>query len=149
MSGDQSSETAPALAPDVAAGDKLPTIHQTATLRTSVAYAGASGDLNPLHYDPAVAAEVSPTGGIIAHGMFSMGLASRLLTGWAGGPEHVAAIDVRFTRPWPLDTEATFGGTVKEVSDDAVVVTLWGRDADGKAMLRGTGRVRRRHGSAE
>jgi acyl dehydratase len=127
----------------VSAGDELPTLAQTATLATSVAYAGASTDLNPLHYDASFASEVSPTGGIIAHGMYSMGLVSRAVTGWAGGPEHVAALDVRFTRPWPLDTEATFGGTVKEVTDEAIVVTVWGKDADGKAMLRGSCTLRR------
>lgn len=122
-------------------GDELPTIEQTATIRTSVAYAGASGDLNPLHYDEEFAADVSPTGGLIAHGMYSMGLVSRVVTTWAGGPERVASLDVRFTRPWPLDTTATFGGTVREVDGDRIVVTLWGRDADGKAMVRGTGVV--------
>lgn len=131
------------LGPDVAAGDDLPALTQVATLRTSVAYAGASGDLNPLHYDPAVAAEVSPTGGVIAHGMYSMGLASRLVAGWAGGSDRVASLEVRFTRPWPLGSEATFGGSVKEVADDRVVVSLWGKDANGKAMLRGTAVVRR------
>lgn len=126
----------------VAVGDEVPGLAQIATLATSVAYAGASGDLNPLHYDPSFAADVSPTGGVIAHGMYSMGLASRLLTAWAGGPEAVASLDIRFTRPWPLDTEATFGGTVREVADDCLVVSLWGKDANGKAMLRGTGTVR-------
>ena len=125
----------------VGAGDELPTIAQVATLATSVAYAGASGDLNPLHYDPDVAAEVSPTGGIIAHGMYSMGLASRVLTGWAGGPEHVASLDARFTRPWPLGEECTIGGSVREVDGDRVVVTLWVRNADGKPLLRGQGVV--------
>ncbi len=124
-----------------AAGDELPVLAQTATLATAVAYAAASGDLNPLHYDPAVAADVSPTGDVIAHGMYSMGLASRLLTAFAGDPGRVASLDVRFTRPWPLGTEATFGGTVKEVTDAEVVVSLWGKDADGKAMLRATGVV--------
>ncbi len=134
------------LGPDVQQGDALPEHTHVASLETSVRYAGASGDFNPLHYDPEVAAGISPTGDCIAHGMYSMGLASRLLTAWAGGPEGVASIDVRFTRPWPLGSEATFGGTVKAVDDDEVVVTLWGRDADGKAMLRGTGRVRRGRG---
>ncbi len=124
-------------------GDELPVLAQVADLQTSVRYAGASGDFNPLHYDSSVAADISPTGDVIAHGMYSMGLASRLVTGWAGGPEHVAALEVRFTRPWPLGSEATFGGTVKEVTADAVVVSLWGKDADGKAMLRGTATLRR------
>lgn len=126
-----------------AVGDELETIRQTASLHTSVAYAGASGDLNPLHYDPDVAAGISPTGGMIAHGMYSMGLVSRVLTTYAGGPERVSSVEVRFTRPWPLGTEASFGGTVSEVSDDHVTVTLWGRDGDGNVLLRGNGVVRR------
>ena len=62
---------------DVQVGATLPEVEMTSTLTTSVLYAGASGDMNPLHYDPAFAADVSPTGDVIAHGMFSMGLASR------------------------------------------------------------------------
>ena len=127
----------------VEVGHELPTITQEATLITSVMYAAASGDYNPLHYDESVASQISPTGGIIAHGMFSMGLASRVLTEFAGGPEHVAEVDVRFTRPWPLGTTTTFGGTVKAVSDDEIVVTLTATNENGDPVLRGTGRIRR------
>ena len=128
----------------VEVGHELPTVEQTSTLTTSVMYAGASGDHNPLHYDEAFAAQVSPTGGIIAHGMFSMGLASRIVTEFAGGPEQVVDLSVRFTRPWPLGTTATFGGTVSEVTDDEIVVTLKAANEDGSPVLRGKARVRRR-----
>ena len=127
----------------VEVGQELPTITQESTLVSSVMYAAASGDYNPLHYDESVASQISPTGGIIAHGMFSMGLASRLLTEFAGGPEHVAEVDVRFTRPWPLGTSTTFGGKVKEVTDDEIVVTLAATNENGDSVLRGTGRIRR------
>ena len=50
----------------ITAGTELPTIEQTSSLSTSVAYAGASGDHNPLHFDQEFAGQVSPTGGIIA-----------------------------------------------------------------------------------
>ena len=40
-------------------GTQLEPVEVTATLRTSVAYAGASGDLNPLHYDEEFAAGVA------------------------------------------------------------------------------------------
>lgn len=127
----------------VAVGDRLPEVTQESSLVTSVMYAAASGDYNPLHYDQAFAGQVSPTGGIIAHGMFSMGLASRVLTAFAGGPERVASVDVRFTRPWPLGTSTTFTGKVTEVTDDEVVVSLRATGENGDTVLRGTGRLRR------
>jgi acyl dehydratase len=127
---------------EVSVGTELPSIEQKSTLSTSVAYAGASGDHNPLHFDESFASQVSPTGGIIAHGMFSMGLASKVLTGWAGGPEKVVSIDVRFTKPWPLNTTSTFGGTVTEVADGIATVELWGQNEGGEQILKGTGEVR-------
>jgi acyl dehydratase len=126
---------------ELTVGTELPTIEQTATLATSVMYAGASGDLNPLHYDEGFASQVSPTGGIIAHGMYAMGLASRLLTAFAGGPEQVLELQVRFTRPWPLRTTATFGGKVSAVDGDEATIALWGQAEDAR-ILRGTGRIR-------
>jgi acyl dehydratase len=127
---------------DVTAGTELATIEQQATLATSVAYAAASGDLNPLHYDQEFAGQVSPTGGIIAHGMFSMGLASRLLTQFAGDPAKVLEVQVRFAKPWPLGTTTTFGGTVTDVTDGVATVSLYGDNENGDRILKGTGRVR-------
>lgn len=127
----------------VEVGHELPAIEQQSSLMTSVMYAAASGDYNPLHYDEAVASQISPTGGIIAHGMYSMGLASRVLTEFAGGPERVLELDVRFTKPWPLGTTTTFGGTVKDVTDDEIVVSMHARNESGDVILRGRGRVRR------
>ena len=126
----------------IEAGTELPQIQQTANLTTSVMYAGASGDMNPLHYDEGFAGQVSPTGGIIAHGMYSMGLASRLLTEFAGGPQNVLSVEVRFTRPWPLGTTSTFGGSVREVEDGVATVSLWAKNENGDRILRGTGRIR-------
>lgn len=127
---------------DVEVGTELPTITQEHHLVNSVMYAGASGDFNPLHFDPAVAEQISPTGGIIAHGMYSMGLASRMLTSWAGGPEAVLEIEVRFSKPWPTGASATWGGTVTEIADGVATVDLWGRLDDDVHVLRGKGRVR-------
>jgi len=123
-------------------GDELPPVTAESNLVVSVRYAGASGDMNPLHFDPSFAEEVSPTGGVIAHGMYSMGLASRLLTAFAGGPERVLEVDVRFTRPWPLGTTSTFTGTVTAIEDGVAKVALAGTNESGDRILRGTGRVR-------
>lgn len=122
-------------------GTTLPPLEQAANLTTSVMYAGASGDMNPLHYDPEFAAHVSPTGGIIVHGMYSMGLASRLVTTFAGGPDRVLEVTARFTRPWPLGTVATFGGEVTGIEDGVATLVLWGRHESGERILQGSARI--------
>ncbi len=129
-------------AASVQVGTELEPVTAHSDLTTSVRYAGASGDFNPLHYDPGFAAGVSPTGGVIAHGMYSMGLASRMLTAFAGNPEAVLEVSVRFTRPWPLDSSATFTGKVTAVEDGVATVSIAGETEDGQRILRGTGRVR-------
>ncbi|TVR25029.1 MAG: dehydratase [Nitriliruptor sp.] len=126
----------------ISVGDELTPVTAESNLTTSVMYAGASGDMNPLHYDPSFAAQVSPTGGIIAHGMYSMGLTSRMLTAFAGGAERVVEIDIRFTRPWPLGTTSTFSGKVTAIADGVAKVALEGVNASGERILKGTGHIR-------
>ncbi|MEX0869137.1 MAG: MaoC/PaaZ C-terminal domain-containing protein [Nitriliruptoraceae bacterium] len=126
----------------ITVGTEIPPVSDTATLARLVQYAGASGDLNPLHFDTEFAAAVSPTGGLIAHGMLSMGLVSRAVTAFAGGPEHVCELTVRFVRPWPVDTVATFGGKVTEIADGIAALALWGDLEDGSRMLRGSATIR-------
>ncbi len=125
----------------VTVGTEIPPVTETATIERLVAYAGASGDLNPLHFDPTFAEEVSPTGGIIAHGMLSMGLISRAVTEFAGGAEQVRELEVRFARPWPIGVAATFGGKVTAIADGVATIALWGETADGTRMLRGKARI--------
>ena len=50
-----------------------------------VRYAGASGDFNPIHWSDRIATGVGLPG-VIAHGMFTMALAGRAVTAWAGRP---------------------------------------------------------------
>ena len=123
-------------------GAELPPLSQSSSLVTSVMYAGASGDYNPLHYDPGFAGQVSPTGAPIAHGMYSMGLVSRMVTAAAGGPERVVDLQVRFSKPWPLGTTATFAGTVTAVEDGIATIEVQGTGEAGERILSGVGHVR-------
>ena len=61
-----------------------------------VRYAGASGDFNPIHYSDRIATQMGLPG-VIAHGMLTMALAARAVSDWAGGPDRVASLSVRFT----------------------------------------------------
>jgi acyl dehydratase len=82
----------------VAVGDELPTQTVRITRADLVRYAGASGDLNPIHYSDRIARAVGLPD-VIAHGMLTMGHAVRLVSDWAGDPGRVVACSTRFTRP--------------------------------------------------
>ena len=70
-----------------------------------VRYAGASGDFNPIHYRDDVAVSVGLPG-VLAHGMFTMGLAVQPVVDWAGDPGRIGDYQVRFTRPVLVDPVA-------------------------------------------
>jgi acyl dehydratase len=79
-------------------GDELSPLSVAIDRAQLVRYAGASGDFNPIHWNPRIAEEVGLPG-VIAHGMLTMGLAVRIVTDWVGDPGRVLDYGVRFTRP--------------------------------------------------
>ncbi|KUN34296.1 dehydratase [Streptomyces longwoodensis] len=83
---------------DVEVGTELPARTFPVTRDTLVRYAGASGDFNPIHWNERFAKEVGLPD-VIAHGMFTMAEAVRVVTDWTGDPGAVVEYGVRFTRP--------------------------------------------------
>ncbi len=106
-------------------GAALPTQTYRVTRADLIAYAGASGDHNPIHWSDRVATAVGLPG-VVAHGMFTMALGGRALTEWAGDPARVREYGVRFTRP-----------VVVPDDDDGIEVTV-----DGVVGTVGNGRAR-------
>jgi acyl dehydratase len=82
----------------VEVGTELPERVFRVTRADLVRYAGASGDFNPIHWNDRIATSVGLPG-VIAHGMFTMALACRAVTAWAGDPGAVEEYHVRFGRP--------------------------------------------------
>jgi len=70
---------------DAVVGTELPEQVFRITRADLVRYAGASGDFNPIHWSDRVATGVGLPG-VIAHGMFTMALAARMVTAWTGDP---------------------------------------------------------------
>jgi acyl dehydratase len=97
---------------EVQVGDELAPLSIPVTREALVRYAGASGDFNPIHWNPRFAAEVGLPD-VIAHGMFTMGSAVQVVTRWAGDPGAVTAYGVRFTKPVVVPDP---GAAVVEVS---------------------------------
>ena len=110
---------------DVQVGDVLPGAIFPVTRLDLVRYCGASGDHNTIHWNERIAREVGLPG-VIAHGMFTMATAVRIVTAWCGDPGAVVEYGVRFTKPVPVPD---VGGAVLEVS--AVVAT---RDEDARTV---------------
>ncbi|MFF3564504.1 MaoC family dehydratase [Streptomyces sp. NPDC002574] len=83
---------------EVEVGTELPARSFPVNRATLVRYAGASGDFNPIHWNERFAKEVGLPD-VIAHGMFTMASAIRVVTDWAGDPGAVVDYGVRFTKP--------------------------------------------------
>jgi acyl dehydratase len=119
-------------------GSELSTQRYRVTRAHLVAYAGASGDQNPIHWSDRVATAVGLPG-VVAHGMFTMALGSRALTAWTGDPGRVLEYGVRFTRPLvvPDDdegVEVTVDGVVGEVADGRARIDLTVTSAGAKLL---------------
>ena len=74
----------------------------TVTRNDLVRYAGASVDLNPIHFDDAAAARAGLPG-VLAHGMLTAALALQPVVDWIGDPTAVVSYETRFTRPVVVD----------------------------------------------
>ncbi|MEU1277598.1 MaoC family dehydratase [Streptomyces sp. NPDC005805] len=98
---------------EVEVGTELSARSFPVTRATLVRYAGASGDFNPIHWNERFAVEVGLPD-VIAHGMFTMAEAARVVTDWLGDPGAVVEYGVRFTKPVVVPNDDK--GAVIEVS---------------------------------
>jgi acyl dehydratase len=87
-----------------------------------VIYAEASGDRNPIHLNEEIAKSVGLEN-VIAHGMYTMGLAGQYVSAISGSA-NVKEFSARFIKPVvvPADTdvELVLSATVTEVNPDSI-----------------------------
>lgn len=119
-------------------GQQLPAQSYPVTRAHLIRYAGASGDFNPIHWSDRVAAAVQLPG-VIAHGMFTLALASRAVTVWVGDPALVTSFGARFTKPVvvpddDLGTVVEVDGVVASVVDGLATIDVTAR-CDGQKVL--------------
>lgn len=124
---------------DVEVGTELPAQTFPVDRATLVRYAGASGDFNPIHWNEKFAKEVGLPD-VIAHGMFTMAEAIRVVTDWTGDPGSVVEYGVRFTRPVvvPNDDKGAVievsGKVAAKLDDNKVRVDLTATSAGQKVL---------------
>jgi len=131
----------------VSVGDELPALSIHVSRSDLVRYAGASGDFNPIHWNERFATSVGLPD-VIAHGMFTMGQAVRVVTEWTGDPAAVIGYGVRFSKPVVVshdtgaEIEVSGVVTAKDDDDRTVVVTLTARSGDDKVLTQARATVR-------
>jgi len=132
---------------DIEAGAEIAPRQFQVTRADLVRYAGASGDFNPIHWNERIAKSVGLPD-VIAHGMFTMALAGRFLTEWAGDPAAVTEYGVRFSAPVVVpddDKGATVevsGVVTGKLDGNKVTVDVTARSGDTKVLTRARATVR-------
>ena len=96
---------------DIEVGYEMPQLVKNPITETQlVMYAGASGDFNPIHTVHAFG-EKAGFGGVIGHGMLSMGFAGQFMTNWVG-VKAVKKLAVQFRAVTKPKDVITVSGTV-------------------------------------
>lgn len=103
-------------------------------------FSAMTGDMNPLHYDAALAA-ASPFGGLIVQGGVTSGLLNAIVAEDLPGPGSVfLGVEWRFLKAVGIGEEITGRVEVTTVRDDKPICTLQTtvRNAQGEVCLAGT-----------
>lgn len=130
-------------------GEQLAPLVVRITRSGVVRYAGASTDFNEIHYSDRHARAIG-LDGVVAHGMWTMGAALRVVTDWVGDPGRVLSYGVRFTRPVLVpDTdegiEVTFGAVVSALEEGVATVSLSATTQEGAVLGAARAEVRVDH----
>ena len=130
---------------DVRPGDEIPSLTKPPVTEVQlVKYAGASGDFNPIHTVHHYA-EKAGLGGVIAHGMLSMGFAGEHITKWLGETGTLKRLKVRFTAMTRPGDVVTLKGKVTDkktaAGENIVECEIWAETQDGAKTITGTATV--------
>lgn len=99
-------------------------------------FAEASGNFNPIHLDDDYARQVG-LGGMVAHGMLTMGQLEAMLTKWIGKESRISKLDVRFKQVVRPGDMITFGGSIRTHSGNVLVCDIEASNHKKEKVLSG------------
>lgn len=116
-------------------------VERTMTQAQIDAYAGASGDRNPIHVDSSFAA-TTPFGGTIAHGMLVLAVIGEMMHG-AHGAAWVSGgrMKVRFKAPTRPGDTVTASATLAKQTAGAVEYAVQCANQRGEVLIEGRASV--------
>ena len=113
---------------------------ETASLRTLVQYAGASGDFYEMHYDVPFAHERGHRE-LAVHGLLKAAWLTRLVDDWFAGRGRLAVLDIRYRGMDFRDEPVTCGGRITGRDGDRLSIEIWTADAEDNRTTVGTAEV--------
>ncbi len=137
MSAHQVANGARAARAELAAGDEMPAEVIGPITRTHIVrYAGAGGDLNPIHHDEPLAHSFGLPS-VFSMGMLQGGALAQRLARWIG-PANVLTLTMRFTgQVWPGD-ELSLTGRVASVEAGVATLELAATRQSGDVVIEAT-----------
>jgi acyl dehydratase len=122
-------------------GDLMPDDVVGPLTRTDfVRYAGAGGDLNPIHHDEEFARNAGLPS-VFGMGMLGAGMLGNRVARWVG-PRNIEELTVRFTgQVWPGDV-LSFHGQVEEITDSVATIALSVANKREETVLRASAKAR-------
>jgi acyl dehydratase len=108
----------------------------TASLRTLVQYAGASGDFYEMHYDLPFAQERGHPE-LSVHGLLKTAWLGQLVDDWFGGRGRLVSFEVSYRGMDFRDRPVTCGGEVTRREGSMVELALWTKNDSGDTTTTG------------
>jgi len=126
---------------DVELGSDIPSLVKHTTKRQLVKWAGASGDLNELHYDKDFATSLGfPS--VIIHGRLKAAFLGQLMTDWIGNKGKLKRLTCSYRgNDLPGDDIICKGKVIKKYIQDGehiVECEIWTENAKGDKTTPGT-----------
>ncbi len=113
---------------------------ETASLRTLVQYAGASGDFYEMHYDLPFAHERGHRE-LAVHGLLKAAWLTRLVDDWFAGRGRLAVLDIRYRGMDFREEPVTCGGRITGRDGNRVSIEIWTANFEDDRTTVGTAEV--------
>ncbi|HSN14905.1 MAG TPA: MaoC family dehydratase [Anaeromyxobacteraceae bacterium] len=119
---------------DFTVGDTFESVREVDRYRP-IYYAAASGDLNPIHIDPAVG-RAAGFQGVILQGMCTYSWLAEACVEYLDDPTRLARLRARFTRPVQPGDVIRFQGRCTAIDGGRISIEIAATNQDGEEVLQ-------------